>query len=241
MVLGALAGLAGAGASLGGSLFSAKSSRKAAKKQRDFILMMSSTAHQREVKDLKAAGLNPILSAMGGQGASTGSPGIAQVPDYGKSFDKVGENVSTAVKVKAERRLLDARINVEEKAAAKIETETEILKGQLPQSEFLQTYLRTPEGIDLLKQFQVRTAIPGSAKELAIQLGYGNKDNIGRGAKNLSKQPEIQSLKGLPPQLMEILQRKYYQWKKKATAPRHSIRPSKKSQTQRRRGATGRY
>lgn len=40
---------------------------------RDWQKMMSDTAHQREVRDLMAAGLNPILSATGGNGAAVTS------------------------------------------------------------------------------------------------------------------------------------------------------------------------
>ena len=46
-------------------------------KQMDFQKMMSDTAHQREVKDLVAAGLNPILSANGGASTPSGSSASA--------------------------------------------------------------------------------------------------------------------------------------------------------------------
>lgn len=48
-----------------------------AQKNRDWQMMMSNTAHQREVKDLMAAGLNPVLSAMNGNGAAVTSGATA--------------------------------------------------------------------------------------------------------------------------------------------------------------------
>lgn len=48
-----------------------------AAKNRDWQAYMSNTAHQREIADLKAAGLNPLLSAMGGNGAAVTSGSTA--------------------------------------------------------------------------------------------------------------------------------------------------------------------
>lgn len=49
-----------------------------ANKSRDWSAAMSNTSHQREVRDLRAAGLNPILSAKYG-GASTPSSPSASI------------------------------------------------------------------------------------------------------------------------------------------------------------------
>lgn len=61
--------------SVGSAFMSYQAAKKLMDRQNKFTEYMSNTAHQREVNDLREAGLNPILSAMGGSGATTPASG----------------------------------------------------------------------------------------------------------------------------------------------------------------------
>ena len=65
-----LGGLAGAGATIYAAERANQTNKEIAKRQMQFQADMSNTAHQRQVADMRMAGLNPMLSAMQG-GAST--------------------------------------------------------------------------------------------------------------------------------------------------------------------------
>lgn len=108
-----------AGSLLGGaaSYFGQQSANIAnareAQANREFQERMSSTAHQREVMDLKAAGLNPILSA-GGGGASTPS-GV--VPNIQSQTEGVASSARDIGRLYQERRLLKAQADKAEAEA----------------------------------------------------------------------------------------------------------------------------
>lgn len=80
------AALIGGGIAAGQGLISSAFNAHQSKKQMEFQERMSNTAHQREIKDLKAAGLNPILSAkLGGSSTPQGASAQAQAPDIAQA------------------------------------------------------------------------------------------------------------------------------------------------------------
>jgi len=96
---------------IAGALIGARSARKSnqaasaqAARSMEFEERLSKTAHQRQVADMKKAGLNPILSATGGSGASTPSGKAAPVID---PLSTATQSVSSALQAKRLNQELD--------------------------------------------------------------------------------------------------------------------------------------
>ena len=105
------AGLLAAAGDIGGSIVSGMFSTANAKRAQGFSEHMANTAHRREVKDLRLAGLNPILSA-GGSGAPSPAGVPSSMPD-----PKPGTAWSNASSAKSQRDLNESAVRLQTQQA----------------------------------------------------------------------------------------------------------------------------
>lgn len=123
-----------------GSVMKGLSDYKSAQKQMKFQREMSNTAIQRQMADMRAAGINPILAAKYG-GASTPGGASYSIPNIGAAAVEGYKGVSAAKQMQQQTKVAEQQVELTKANVKKVLQDTEF--GRVLHSERWQRLFAT--------------------------------------------------------------------------------------------------
>lgn len=144
----------GAAASALGTMYANKQKQEYNDRVNQQSIELANTAHQREVADLKAAGLNPILSA--NAGAQTPGLTVAQIDDPSKTSTAA---YSTAKQLQLQQKEAMSRIDLNSANAEKARSEKKLVEQQAVSEMLNQDLIRAKSALTDSQRNQVDTYV----------------------------------------------------------------------------------